>query len=196
MSPTNSHLPPSPCPLPLLIWDRRSGDHTGGARERRGQQQSQTTFTRSSARGRKTTRDTRGRHHRRTQTGADGRASPGRAWRLFASILQLLTSSNAGPTRRIGCFLSPSLFVLQRVWRIRRPHLCVSSLVCASLVSPSLSLSQVIIVGGGLAGLSAAHTVVERGGRALVLDKKVRPRHRLERQRASTAADRTCLNER
>jgi flavin-dependent dehydrogenase len=31
---------------------------------------------------------------------------------------------------------------------------------------------QVIIVGGGLAGLSAAHTVLERGGRALVLDKK------------------------
>ena len=29
-----------------------------------------------------------------------------------------------------------------------------------------------IIVGGGLAGLSAAHTVLERGGRALVLDKK------------------------
>lgn len=31
---------------------------------------------------------------------------------------------------------------------------------------------QVIVVGGGLAGLSAAHTVLERGGRALVLDKK------------------------
>lgn len=30
---------------------------------------------------------------------------------------------------------------------------------------------QVIIVGGGLAGLSAAHTVIERGGRVLVLDK-------------------------
>ena len=32
--------------------------------------------------------------------------------------------------------------------------------------------SKVIIVGGGLAGLSAAHTVLERGGRVLVLDKK------------------------
>jgi len=31
---------------------------------------------------------------------------------------------------------------------------------------------KVIIVGGGLAGLSAAHTIVERGGRALVIDKK------------------------
>lgn len=31
---------------------------------------------------------------------------------------------------------------------------------------------KVIVVGGGLAGLSAAHTVLERGGRALVLDKK------------------------
>ncbi len=29
-----------------------------------------------------------------------------------------------------------------------------------------------IIVGGGLAGLSAAHTIIERGGRALVIDKK------------------------
>jgi len=33
-------------------------------------------------------------------------------------------------------------------------------------------LLQVIIVGGGLAGLSAAHTIVERGGRAMVIDKK------------------------
>ena len=32
--------------------------------------------------------------------------------------------------------------------------------------------AKVIIVGGGLAGLSAAHTILERGGRALVLDKK------------------------
>jgi len=31
--------------------------------------------------------------------------------------------------------------------------------------------SQVIVVGGGLSGLSAAHTVLERGGRVLVLDK-------------------------
>jgi len=31
--------------------------------------------------------------------------------------------------------------------------------------------SQVIVVGGGLAGLCAAHTVIERGGRVLVLDK-------------------------
>lgn len=31
--------------------------------------------------------------------------------------------------------------------------------------------TQVIVVGGGLSGLSAAHTVLERGGRVLVLDK-------------------------
>jgi flavocytochrome c len=31
---------------------------------------------------------------------------------------------------------------------------------------------KVIVVGGGLAGMSAAHTVLERGGRVLVLDKK------------------------
>ena len=32
--------------------------------------------------------------------------------------------------------------------------------------------AKVIVVGGGLAGLSAAHTVLERGGGVLVLDKK------------------------
>lgn len=32
-------------------------------------------------------------------------------------------------------------------------------------------MSQVIVIGGGLAGLSAAHTVLERGGRVLVLEK-------------------------
>lgn len=32
-------------------------------------------------------------------------------------------------------------------------------------------MSQVIVVGGGLAGLSAAHTVLERGGKVLVVDK-------------------------
>jgi len=31
--------------------------------------------------------------------------------------------------------------------------------------------NQVIVVGGGLSGLSAAHTVLERGGNVLVLDK-------------------------
>ena len=30
---------------------------------------------------------------------------------------------------------------------------------------------QVIVVGGGLAGNSAAHTVLERGGRVLMVDK-------------------------
>jgi succinate dehydrogenase/fumarate reductase flavoprotein subunit len=32
-------------------------------------------------------------------------------------------------------------------------------------------MAQVIIVGGGLAGLSAAHTVLERGGRVCIIDK-------------------------
>ena len=32
-------------------------------------------------------------------------------------------------------------------------------------------MSQVIVIGGGLSGLSAAHTVLERGGRVLLLDK-------------------------
>ena len=30
---------------------------------------------------------------------------------------------------------------------------------------------RVIVVGGGLAGLSAAHTVLERGGNVILLDK-------------------------
>ena len=33
-------------------------------------------------------------------------------------------------------------------------------------------MAQVIIVGGGLAGLSAAHTILERGGNVLLLDKQ------------------------
>lgn len=32
-------------------------------------------------------------------------------------------------------------------------------------------MAQVIVVGGGLAGLSAAHTVLENGGRVCLLDK-------------------------
>ena len=32
-------------------------------------------------------------------------------------------------------------------------------------------MSRIIVVGGGLAGLSAAHTVLERGGSVLLLDK-------------------------
>lgn len=33
-------------------------------------------------------------------------------------------------------------------------------------------MSQVIVVGGGLAGLSAAHTLLERGANVLLLDKQ------------------------
>lgn len=32
-------------------------------------------------------------------------------------------------------------------------------------------MEQIIVVGGGLAGLSAAHTAMERGARVLVIDK-------------------------
>jgi succinate dehydrogenase/fumarate reductase flavoprotein subunit len=32
---------------------------------------------------------------------------------------------------------------------------------------------QVIVVGGGLAGLTAAHSVLEKGGRVILLDKVV-----------------------
>ena len=39
-------------------------------------------------------------------------------------------------------------------------------------MASTITGAKVIVVGGGLAGLSAAHTVLERGGRCLVLDKK------------------------
>jgi len=32
-------------------------------------------------------------------------------------------------------------------------------------------MAQVIVVGGGLSGLSAAHSVLEKGGRVILLDK-------------------------
>ena len=32
-------------------------------------------------------------------------------------------------------------------------------------------MAQIIVVGGGLAGLSAAHTALERGAKVVVLDK-------------------------
>ena len=35
-----------------------------------------------------------------------------------------------------------------------------------------MSLNTVIVVGGGLAGLSAAHTLLERGANVLLLDKQ------------------------
>jgi heterodisulfide reductase subunit A-like polyferredoxin len=36
----------------------------------------------------------------------------------------------------------------------------------------TLMSNQVIVVGGGLAGLSAAHTLLERGASVLLLDKQ------------------------
>lgn len=40
-----------------------------------------------------------------------------------------------------------------------------------TITSPS-AMTQVIVVGGGLAGLSAAHTLLERGSNVLLLDKQ------------------------
>jgi len=39
-----------------------------------------------------------------------------------------------------------------------------------------MAASQVIVIGGGLAGLSAAHTVLEHGGRVVLLDKVSKPK--------------------
>ena len=47
-------------------------------------------------------------------------------------------------------------------------------------------MAQVIVLGGGLAGLSAAHTVLEHGGRVLLLDKA---RERLRLQAAAAGAE-------
>lgn len=38
--------------------------------------------------------------------------------------------------------------------------------------SSSSVMAQVIVVGGGLAGLSAAHTLLERGANVVLLDKQ------------------------
>ena len=39
-------------------------------------------------------------------------------------------------------------------------------------ITSSSAMTQVIVVGGGLAGLSAAHTLLERGSNVLLLDKQ------------------------
>jgi succinate dehydrogenase/fumarate reductase flavoprotein subunit len=36
---------------------------------------------------------------------------------------------------------------------------------------PSSLQNQIIVVGGGLSGLAAAHTILEQGGNVLLLDK-------------------------
>eukprot|EP01125_Pyxidicula_operculata_P001453 TRINITY_DN11335_c0_g1_i1.p1 TRINITY_DN11335_c0_g1~~TRINITY_DN11335_c0_g1_i1.p1 ORF type:complete len:642 (+),score=203.05 TRINITY_DN11335_c0_g1_i1:42-1967(+) len=56
----------------------------------------------------------------------------------------------------------------------RRLRAITSHLVESSSVNAQKTFAEsgkVIVVGGGLAGLSAAHTVLERGGRVLLLDK-------------------------
>jgi glycine/D-amino acid oxidase-like deaminating enzyme len=63
----------------------------------------------------------------------------------------------------------------------------------ARIMQPSVSYAaaqmanqaqQVVVIGGGLAGLSAAHTVLEGGGRVLLLDK-VRVLQRVRRVRSA-----------
>lgn len=43
---------------------------------------------------------------------------------------------------------------------------------CRPLLAKNKTMAQVIVVGGGLAGLSAAHTLLERGANVLLLDKQ------------------------
>lgn len=73
------------------------------------------------------------------------------------------------------CARSPSpgdpVRVVEEQRFMHRPHHSLLSspsfptLVCATM-------AQVIVVGGGLAGLSAAHTLLERGANVLLLDKQ------------------------
>ena len=54
-------------------------------------------------------------------------------------------------------------------------HLSLDSLLDRPYISSSsysVIMAQVIVVGGGLAGLSAAHTLLERGANVLLLDKQ------------------------
>ena len=46
-----------------------------------------------------------------------------------------------------------------------------TSSIISSNMAAVFPANQVIVVGGGLAGMSAANTVVELGGRSLLLDK-------------------------
>ena len=50
--------------------------------------------------------------------------------------------------------------------RLRRPYLATH------FFALSTTMAQIIVVGGGLAGLSAAHTLLERGANVLLLDKQ------------------------
>lgn len=52
-------------------------------------------------------------------------------------------------------------------------------------------MAQVIVVGGGLAGLSAAHTLLERGANVLLLDKQP---YVLVSSRVSSLKANTALN--
>lgn len=65
-----------------------------------------------------------------------------------------------------------------RSWRIESSPSEAGTLRLIPLPSPTsphhlkLTMAQVIVVGGGLAGLSAAHTLLERGANVLLLDKQ------------------------
>ena len=63
----------------------------------------------------------------------------------------------------IGCLYKSTLTLA-----LPTPHLLSLSLH----TSPQFIMAQVIVVGGGLAGLSAAHTLLERGANVLLLDKQ------------------------
>lgn len=57
-------------------------------------------------------------------------------------------------------------FALPPVQRIKPTGISVL------IYHPLPQMAQVIVVGGGLAGLSAAHTLLERGANVLLLDKQ------------------------
>ena len=51
------------------------------------------------------------------------------------------------------------------------PDFCLACWWFGRVVLTPWQATEVIIVGGGLAGMAAAHTVVQAGGRVLLLDK-------------------------
>ena len=78
------------------------------------------------------------------------------------------------------CYISFRLVALSRIMRFitRRLLLKSVSIAAISLIAARylrnavMSTRRTIVVGGGLAGLSAAHTALENGATVVLLDKK------------------------
>ena len=69
------------------------------------------------------------------------------------------------------CFLCTTNLFFFFLELLRILSLSLSSFFFFPINPQSNHMSKVIVIGGGLAGLSAAHTILENGGSVLLLDK-------------------------